>query len=80
MKPELPSVEVQKEFYETQREEMVKINLQNEFTRLRNEKRVATSKDEDEVDAAKSEIKKIDKQFEIATQTIEVIDEQLAKL
>ena len=80
MKIELPSAEEQKSFYESQREEMLKINLQNEFTRLRNEKRVATSKDEEEVDNAKAEIKKINKQFEIATQTIEVIDEQLKKL
>lgn len=77
---ELPSVEEQKAFYQEQRNQMLHVNLQNEFSRLRNEKRVAENKNEDEVDNAKAEIKKIDRQFEIAAQSIEVIDEQLAKL
>lgn len=77
---ELPSEADQRKFYEGQREDMLKVNLQNEFTRLRNEKRVAESEDEDEVSRAKSELKKIQKQFAIAAQTIEIIDEQLKNL
>jgi hypothetical protein len=77
---ELPSVEAQKEFYENQREDMLKVNLQNEFTRLRNEKRVSESTDEDEVALSKAELKKIQKQFDVVAQTIEIIDEQLEKL
>lgn len=80
---QLPSAEEQKAFYEAQIEELRKINLQNEFTRLRNEKRLEIAKeenDEDTIDAVKQELKKIDREFKSAELYIAVADEQLKRL
>jgi hypothetical protein len=83
MKVELPSVEAQKAFYAQQREELLKINLQNEYTRLKIEKKVSElveGDDDDAIHNLKSELKKVENEFEAAKLHIEVIDEQLKAL
>jgi hypothetical protein len=80
---ELPTVEAQKEFYAQQREELLKINLQNEFTRLKIEKKLSELDEKEDADIIfnlRTELKKVETEFAAATLHIEVIDEQLKKL
>jgi len=78
---ELPGAAEQKAFYKAQREELLKINLQNEYTRLRAQKRLdkAVEEGDDEIATiARQELKKVETEFAAATLYLEVIDEQLA--
>lgn len=80
---ELPTVAEQREFYENQIEELKKINLQNEFTRLRQERRLEIAKEQNDVttqEVVEADLKKTDKEFKSAELYITVAKEQLAKL
>ena len=81
--PQFPSKEAQKKFYEDQIEELAKINLQNEYTRLRNVKRLEIAKEEKDLAteaAVQAELDKVEREFKSSELYIAVANEELAKL
>lgn len=80
---DLPSVEDQIKFYETQIEEIKKMNLQNEFTRLRNVERLSIAEaenDEDGIMYIKGELKKLAAEEEKSELYIKVATAAIAAL